>query len=238
MSTITRFAAVAGLALALAACQAPVAHESPPASATPATPTVATPAMLDDRPLAEQLYDAVRDGDHALAQLAIEAGVDPNQPQGDTTPLTVAVTRDDVDMVTLLLAGGADHTDDDGFSALATAGRFAGRDVTEAILAAGADPNGEGDNTGVPLVAAASAGNLGAMEALVEAGAIIDYPVGQFEVSALAAAAYEGEREAVEFLLAFGADPGWVLADGATAAEWSATRGNREIAAYLESLAG
>ena len=110
--------------------------------------------------------------------------------------------------------------------------------VTEALIAAGADPNGVGRGIGGPLVSAGYANNVAALEALLAAGA--DPNLFSEEaaraVPPLFAAAYGGSQEAALMLIDAGADTTMRSPDGFAPSDWADTQGHRELAELLRSL--
>lgn len=222
--------------LALAACANSATEPSP----SPSPSVVA--AVLDDRPLEEQLVEAVLASDTALAALAIEAGADPNlfNEESQNSPLSLAITRDDLDMVQLLLDAGAEFEWPElNYSALQMVAPFAGADVTQALLNAGAHPDGVGEQLGIPLASAAFEGNYEVVAVLLNAGAnpnvVLDN--GQRTFTPLYSAAYSGDLESVRLLIQAGADPSFRSNDGYSAAEWADYNGYPEVAEFLR-LAG
>lgn len=206
-----------------------------------ASPSVSA-AALDDRPLQEQLVDAVLSGDVALAALVIEAGGEPSlyNDENDNSPLSLAITRDDLAMVQLFLDSGATFEWPEFlYSELQTAASFAGADVTQALLDAGANPDGVEGNIGAPLAFAAYAGNTEVVGVLLDAGAnpnvVLDD--GRQTLTPLYGAAYAGDLESVQMLLLAGADPSFRSNRGFSPSEWADYNGHRDVAEYLR-LAG
>lgn len=242
MTRITTAITAAVLAAAIAGCSGD--QETPEPSATANGPTAtASAAALDDRPVDEQLLEAVTTGDVEVAVLALDAGADPDAATGDAngnTPFTLAVTRDDPELVRALAEAGATLEDPEtGYSALALAAAFAGPEVIAMLLEAGTDPDGTGAAAGMPLTNAAYEGKLDVMTVLLEAGAdpniVVVDPSG-FEYTPLFSSAFGGSREAADLLLQWGADPAWESVDGSTAGGWASGQGYRELGEYLDSL--
>lgn len=226
------------LAVAVALFVAGCTASEPQPSASP-SPSVST-AALDDRPVQEQLVDAVVSSDTALAALALEAGADPSLYDESTnnSPMSLAITRDDLDMVQLLIDNGAVvEYPEFGYSELFTAASFAGADVAQALLNAGADPNGVGEFLGSPLAQATYEGNLPVVLVLIDAGADPNLVVdnGQRTITALFGAAYSGDVDIVNVLFQAGADPSIRSSDGSSPSEWADLAGHRELAEYLRT---
>lgn len=98
MQTSLRLTAAAAAAVCLAMPAAVAAQASPPPAAAPAPPSPAATAYLD----------AVRKGDVAAVQKALDAGVDVDTPfRYGRTALSFAADRGSADVVRLLLARGA-----------------------------------------------------------------------------------------------------------------------------------
>jgi ankyrin repeat protein len=233
-----RLATVATLVtLGIAACAAPAAQPS-------STPSASIPAAaaLDDRPLDEQLVDAVVAGDIALAALAIEAGADASLVDDTTenTPLSIAITRNDLEMVTLLIEAGAVVANEQG-DHIYVAAQYGGPEIALLLLQNGSNPIGPEGFEGAVLAAATYNDNVDVVQVLLEAGAPAS---GNFEglgsgwYPVLTAAAFGGSLESARILIANGADPAAVAWDGYTSAEWADAEGERELADYLRSVGG
>lgn len=245
--SVARIVCVVAGTMAMAACTA----EPPVATASADVTVPASAAAPDDRSAQEQLVDAIRTADVDLATRALDAGADPNLLDDATgnNPLSLAITRDDVQMVEVLLGAGAQvEFEDSGFAMLGLAAQFAGGSVAQAILDTGADPNGvsfmdeDGNELsyGGPLFTAATQGNIDVMDALLQAGARTDVVLtfGPYSMQPLGAAAYGGHLDAVDLLLTFGADPSWAGPDGLTAADMASARNHADVYAYLRELEG
>lgn len=188
--------------------------------------------------------DAVSQSDVTLAALAIEAGADPSlyDEEAGTGPLRMAIFRDDLPMVQLLVdAGAVVEWDEHHYSELEAAAEAAGADVMLALLATGADPNGVGESgLGAPLAFAAYNDNAPAVVALLEAGAdpnIVFLVNGQTR-TALFSAAYRGSLDSAIELVEEGADPGFVASDGYTAADWAEYAGHDDVTTFLRGVGG
>jgi len=98
-------------------------------------------AKIFDQDLAGVLSDAAIYGDAQTTSLALEEGINPNSRSGPGyTPLILAAKRNQLAIVKLLLAHGADPSlqDDSGQSALSAASRGGYADIVAALRAAGA----------------------------------------------------------------------------------------------------
>jgi hypothetical protein len=104
----------------------------------------------------------------------------------------------------------------DGFTPLHLAAFFGGAEAVRALLAAGADPDADADNTfGVrPIHSAAAAGARESVQALLEAGADPNLRQRDGGYTPLHSAAHNGDAELVRLLLAHGADPALTDDDG------------------------
>ncbi|GIG55149.1 ankyrin repeat domain-containing protein [Demequina activiva] len=240
-TTILARAAAAGAGLLLlAGCStASDGESSTVTSATASADPGASAAALDDRPLDEQLAEALRAGDAALVALAVEAGADPGlEVASGTTALMAAVIRDDAALVDVLLDAGADPAavGSSGYTALHHA---AANDVDPAIIASLASAGAPFDVfattsvNGSPLHLAAYDGNVRAVQALIEAGAPIDLPNPGFGASAIFVAAFANHPDVIETLALAGANVNLVEADGDTALDVALASGHEEAAAAL-----
>lgn len=224
----------------LAGCTDARGEPSPTASAGSPTPT----ATLDARPVQEQLMDAVREGDVTLAGLALEAGADPSlyDEAVGTGPLRMAIFRDDLAMVHLLVdAGAVVEWEEYNYSELEPAAESAGEDVMLALLATGASPDGVGElGQGIPLALAAYNDNMPALRALLEAGANPNAEITSDDITrtVIFSAANGGSVDAAIALVEAGADPSVVSSDGDTAADWAEYQGNDDVATFLRSVGG
>lgn len=106
-----------------------------------------------------------------LAMTLLERGADPNEGDGNHTPLMIAVAGDNMPLVRLLLARGANvqARDKDGQTPLFYAGDSL--DATALLLEKGANPNGTDKELRTPLM---SARTLEVAKLLVDKGATIN----------------------------------------------------------------
>lgn len=175
------------------------------------------------------LSEAVRSGDidHVRAQL--EAGADPDEPRVmGLTPLMRAAVRNDVEIVTLLLGAGADPAAEapEGLTAAHVAAQADAVDSLGVLVGAGADLGAVSSNGMNVLHHAADLGSVGVIEFAAGQGMDLD---ARSEVitqghghprdrgaTALGIASRAGQMEAVEALLAHGANVDAVSAAGHT----------------------
>ena len=184
------------------------------------------------------MFEAVRAGDLVWATLVLEAGQSPDFWVQDASPLSVAIGRDDLAMAQLLIDAGATVASDAGDHIYAAAER-GGTEIIALLLANGSSAVGPEGQEAAVLASAAFAGNVPAMEALIDAGAPVNGPFlsPRDEVfTPIFAAAFGGTVEAVELLIDHGADPYSPAASGYTPSEWAQSQGQDEVVAYLASI--
>jgi ankyrin repeat protein len=134
---------------------------------------------------------------------------DVNAPQIDgTTALHLAVNRDDLETVDLLLRSGANvkAANRYGVTPLSLACTNGNGAIVEGLLKAGADPNTTLPGGETALMTAARTGKVEAVKALLSHGAVVDAKESQRGQTAIMWAAAEGNVEAVEALIEAGAD--------------------------------
>jgi ankyrin repeat protein len=178
------------------------------AGATSGASRVLAPMGAHDAPLA----DAARrqDKQAILSLLAKKADVNAIQPDG-ATALHWAVYAEDAEMTAALIRAGANVNvrNNYGVSPMAIAAKHANPNILGQLLKAGADPNDKinfinSDET--PLMHAARAGNVDAVNMLLLAGAQVNARESWNGQSALQWAAAEGRGAVVEALIEGGAD--------------------------------
>lgn len=180
-------------------------------------------------------YDA---DDEAGLRAALEAGASAEARAGDGSRLlAVAARRGRLEMAKILLAFGANPNADspDELAPLSWAVLDGGRELTAALLEAGADPSAMDRMGGTALMRAASGIRFGdgawAIKALLEAGADPDARNERGE-SALGVAARSGRLREMEALIKGGADVG--AGDKSEGSPWGqAKAGGREEAMRL-----
>lgn len=157
---------------------------------------------------ADELFRAIRSGDHKKVTMLLNGGMDANATgENGVSALMRAVMTADTEMVKLLIDRGANVSAADD-SALTSLHRAAfDLEKTRLLVAAGADVKARTKNGQTVLQAAARRSpSAPVLRLLLENGAEIS-AAGPAGGTALTIAAAEGDLEAVRFLLSKGADP-------------------------------
>lgn len=158
-----------------------------------------------------RLSEAAMQGNKALVQQLLKQGVDVDGAQGDgSTALHWAAFHDDLDMVKLLIAAGANvkvATAEGAITPLFMACQNGDGAIIEALLAAGADANARNANGTTPLMTAASSGSIDAVKVLLAHKAEVNTVEEAHGQTALMFAAALNRDGVVRFLLAHGAQP-------------------------------
>lgn len=156
----------------------------------------------------DELFGAIRSGDHKKVTTLLEGGLDVNATsEGGVSALMHAVMTADTALVKLLIDRGANvkAADDSALTALHRAAFDL--EKTRLLLAAGADVNARTRNGQTALQAAARRRpSTAVLRLLLDKGAEIN-AAGTAGGTALIASAAEGDLEALRLLLAKGADP-------------------------------
>jgi ankyrin repeat protein len=238
---LSLYAALA-LVTVTSACEAAAPAE--PGVSTSPTPSEQAATVDLNRPLDEQLREAIQAGDAGLVTALVDAGVDINVPiAGETTALHLAVTRNDIALVEAVLdAGGdVDALNDNNDPVLMLACEHGeGAEVITALLEAGADPMvPTSDEVGsMPIHICAAQNNPDGIVALVSAGVDVNQRQLRYEGTALLTAGWAGSFEAAEALLSLGADPTLQDIEGGTARDWADAYGHVEVVALIEQFGG
>jgi ankyrin repeat protein len=154
--------------------------------------------------------DAAMRGDLGAVRALMQKGADVNAPQIDgATALHWAVYRDDVAAVELLLEAGAkpDAANRAGATPLSMAALFGHPQIVDRLLKAGADANATGPSGETMLMYAARNGNPAVLKLFVEAGVDVNAREPLRGTTALMWAVEQRHADAVQMLLASGADP-------------------------------
>jgi ankyrin repeat protein len=176
----------------------------------------------------------------------VEAGADINASRSThglgMSPLTTAVLKGNVEMVTLLLALGANPSgvDAGGWVALNFAsGKGAGsEDILDVMLAAEADVNIPSQSTLYPIDTAARDGHAGAIRKLLACGANPNPVDTAIMNPPLYHAIEAGSVESVAVLLDAGAKCDVIFKDGWTPMMLAAKQGDHEIGKLLLAKGG
>ena len=193
------------------------------------------PALSDEQ---SQLLAAVRTGKVDVATALVKKGIDVNFARG-ASPLLVAVGRQDLGLVKLLLSYGADVNffDEQQHTVLIMAIDSGNLELFKLIMAQEPDLNTQSRAIPLrtPLMQAAENGEMEMARLLVEAGADIhieDY----YEDQALAFAAYHNRPEVVEFLVASGAELNHVSSQNRTPLDHARRKGLADAKQILLNL--
>lgn len=167
-------------------------------------------AFSDLNPGWTPLYSTAIFGSPPVARLLLEAGADPDQPDGQgSTPVHHAAQRQDPAMLQVLLEAGGDpdRRADDGDSPLFGACWLGGARTVALLLDHGVEVDARNDRGRTPLIDTAWQNNIDdVIELLLEAGADINARDAE-GVTALMQAAGHGALRTLRFLLERGADP-------------------------------
>jgi len=157
-----------------------------------------------------RLAEAAMRGDAKAVKSLIEQKADVNGAQGDgTTALHWAASNDDVEMVKMLIAAGANvkaATRLGAITPIFMACENGSPKAIEALLNAGVDANSVKANGTTALMIAASSGSAAAVNVLLARGADINAKEAVHGQTALMFAAALNRDEAIRALLAKGAD--------------------------------
>ena len=157
-----------------------------------------------------RLSDGAMQGDRDIVRSLLKQKIDVNAPQGDgSTALHWAAYRDDLEMVKLLLAAGADPkvtTREGAITPLLMACQNGNAAMIETLLKAGADANAVKTNGTTPLMMAAASGNADAVKTLLAHGANVNAKESAHGQTALMFAAALNRAAVIRVLMANGAD--------------------------------
>ena len=165
--------------------------------------------LVDDRPLEEQLVEAIRANDGTRIEALVGAGLDVNANLDPLNP----------------------------FSAIALIGATGNYELIPVVVAAGYDLEARRSGAGLTVLhTAAEAGDLELISALVEAGADLEGVDGTQQNTAVQYAFYFGRVEAARLLISLGADLDYVNIAGHNVADQAIRGGSREAVALAEEL--
>jgi ankyrin repeat protein len=158
-----------------------------------------------------RLSEAAMQGNSDEIRSMLKQKVDVDAAQGDgTTALHWAAFRDDLEMVKLLLAAGANvkaATREGGITPLFMACTNGNAAIIGAMLHAGADANAVNANGTTALMTAAASGSVDAVKVLLDGGAGVKAKEHVHGQTALMFAAALNRHEVVKLLMSHGAEP-------------------------------
>ena len=177
---------------------------------------------------ATPLWLACDNSNAAMVELLLKAGADPNiaLPSGET-PLMTSARTGNVEIVRALLARRArvDAAEQRrGQTALMWAVAEEHPDVTQVLLAHGADVHTRSKGGFTPLLFAAQSGDLESARMLLAAGADVNKSTPE-DGSALVVASASGHEALAIFLLDKGADPNAADGNGITSLHYAMLKG-------------
>jgi ankyrin repeat protein len=154
--------------------------------------------------------DAAERGDKAAVRALIKQAADINAAQGDgMTALHWAAMNGDVELAQMLIYAGANvkaTTRIGAYTALYIASQQGHAPVIEALTKAGADAKAGTTNGTTPLMAAAQAGKVDAVQVLIDNGADVNAKDGVRSQTPLMYAAAANRAPVIELLASKGAD--------------------------------
>ncbi len=159
----------------------------------------------------------------------------------DWTPLVYAAARGQPDVARLLIGAGADieaREPSGGYTPLLIAALLGQADLIAPLIDAGADVNARSEQSGASALAIAAAGSsnslLDTMAELLISGAALESR-DNGGATPLIAAVKANNTDAVNLLLAAGADPMAVDLAGVSAADVARDQGREDILALLDA---
>jgi len=180
---------------------------------------------------------AVESGKPEIVKALIDAGVDVKavSPDGDSPALSAAQAGSDSSLQIIKLLGDAKaelNASNAAYTPLYYAVQQGNKDLVQALLDAGADPNGKTQDGHAPIFEAFS--NLDILQALLKAKADPNLKNNSGE-TALLAAVEEGTKDAVEKLLKAGADVNFKTDSGNTALQLANNYSKSDVAELLKA---
>ena len=158
-----------------------------------------------------RLSEAAMNGNKEVVRSLLKEKIDVDAAQGDgTTALHWAAFRDDLDMVKMLIAAGANvkvTTREGAITPLSMACNNGDAAMIETLLKAGADPNETNANGTTALMTAAGAGSADAVKVLLDHGANAKAKETAHGQTALMFAAALNRDAVIRILMAHGAEP-------------------------------
>jgi ankyrin repeat protein len=193
---------------------------------------IAAGAKVDEKGFTgTPLHTAAAKGFADMVKVLLDAGANVEaEGMGKARPLHIAARRNEAAIVGLLLAHGAkvDPRDSEGMTPLLIAALSGSVDVALLLLDAGADPTAADTHWhATPLEYAALTGHKAVVTALLGKGLDINAPAGETGQTPLFFMLYrnpandaplmlDARLDMIDFLVASGADPNIVRADGKT----------------------
>lgn len=205
-------------------------HASSLAAFLVAFPAVAAPPSADD------LIDAVRDGNRSQLTALLSRPIDVNAARADgSTALHWAAYVNDLETAALLIRAGArtNTATDQGITPLLLSCAHADSRVPMALLEAGADPNLPSKVGESALMACARSGNAAAVATLLEKGASTAATESWQGQTALMAAVSASHETVARLLVAHGADVKARSSTGFAPLMFAARTGNIAIGTLL-----
>lgn len=167
-------------------------------------------SMIFDECMEHLLAEAVSDGHELFVRLLLrlDSNVDAHS-KSRMSALHKAISKDNKNMVTLLVDHGADINHSGQYSATAlqaAASILNSHSIIEFLIEKGADVNACGGEFGTALIAAVSTDNVGAIELLVDAGADINASHQEYGTALIYSITGSNSTLVTDILLELGAD--------------------------------
>jgi ankyrin repeat protein len=194
-------------------------------------------------PYGSAIWFAVAEDKQGVVELLLDAGadmnlksdapVDPKNPR--ITLLSCAVSTNDLNLIDILLAHGADinGAGEDGTTPLWTAVGWDGANTTSYLIDKGADVNRANDSGVTPLMIATACKDVSILQALLQHGTKLE-TTDKEGCTALMYACRDNVTPAVRFLVSQGANVNVVDAHGETALTYAGDRGNTRLVNLLK----
>eukprot|EP01047_Picozoa_sp_COSAG01_P014058 COSAG01_NODE_676_length_14324_cov_17.420105_19_plen_542_part_00 len=184
--------------------------------------------------MSKAFVDACEAGDVAAARRFLAQGGDPNSKDQGFPALYVAAQKGHIEVVQLLLGGGAavDRPAKNGATPLSVASWNGHVAVVGALLGGGAAVDQPNKNGATSLYIASEKGHVAAVEALLGGGAAVDRPT-KDGATPLFVASFKGHVAAVHALLGGGATVDQPMHNGATPLYKASQEGHADVVRHL-----